>query len=208
MAWQTLPDRRAQSGHDRAWLPISDAAQALGVSTSTLRAWAAEGRVPHVRTAGGHRRFDPGELAAWLAALPAPRAPRAPRAAHVVPSPAAAQLLERRAADIAARADAEFGLGADQLQAARDWILLVAHALRTGRVDRALDSAAAHGRAHGRAGSSARAAMAGALSVERAVDDVLAGEPVAADERDRVDALIRGMLVRMADAWAEARAGA
>jgi excisionase family DNA binding protein len=53
------------------WLSVSAAARALGVSPSTLRLWASEGRVPHVRTAGGHRRFDPDVLRDWLARQPA-----------------------------------------------------------------------------------------------------------------------------------------
>jgi excisionase family DNA binding protein len=30
-----------------------------GVSTETVRAWARDGRIPSVRTPGGHFRFDP-----------------------------------------------------------------------------------------------------------------------------------------------------
>lgn len=206
MGSQALPERRPRMGHDRAWLPISAAARALGVSTSTLRAWAAEGQVPHVRTAGGHRRFDPDELADWLTARPAPGTPREERSTHIAPSRAAADVLEHRAAEIAARADAAFGLGADQRRAARGWVLVVAQALRTGRMADALERAGAHGRAHGLAGSSAQATMAGALAVERAVDDVLAGEALPPEERDHVDAVLRRMTVRIADAWA--RAGA
>jgi len=37
---------------------ISTAAQALGVSTSTLRRWEAGGRLIPVRTEGGQRRYD------------------------------------------------------------------------------------------------------------------------------------------------------
>lgn len=36
---------------------LSEAAAIAGVSSSTLRRWADEGRVPSFRTAGGHRRF-------------------------------------------------------------------------------------------------------------------------------------------------------
>lgn len=204
MGSRALPDRRPRLGHDRAWLPISAAAHALGVSTSTLRAWAADGQVPHVRTAGGHRRFDPDELADWLAARPAPGTPREERSTHITPSPAAADVLERRAADIAARADAEFGLGADQRRAARGWVLVAAQALRTGRMADALERASAHGRTHGLAGSTPQATMAGALAVERAVDDVLAGEALPRPDRDHVDAVLRRMTVRIADAWARA----
>jgi excisionase family DNA binding protein len=39
--------------NDGPWLSVSGAARALGVSPSTLRLWASEGRIPHVRTAGG-----------------------------------------------------------------------------------------------------------------------------------------------------------
>lgn len=40
----------------------SEAAAALGVSTSTLQKWAQQGRVPCDHTAGGHRRYDIDEL--------------------------------------------------------------------------------------------------------------------------------------------------
>jgi excisionase family DNA binding protein len=40
------------------WLSISAASQLLGVSLPTLRRWSDEGRVPSVRTLGGHRRFS------------------------------------------------------------------------------------------------------------------------------------------------------
>jgi excisionase family DNA binding protein len=40
------------------WLSLAEAAQLLGVHPSTLRRWSDEGRVPSVRTEGGHRRFE------------------------------------------------------------------------------------------------------------------------------------------------------
>jgi diguanylate cyclase (GGDEF)-like protein/PAS domain S-box-containing protein/excisionase family DNA binding protein len=43
-------------------LAIGEAAQALGVSVSTLRRWADSGQVATVRTAGGHRRFPTQEI--------------------------------------------------------------------------------------------------------------------------------------------------
>lgn len=39
-------------------LPISDAADLLGVSITTLRRWEVEGRLVPIRTASGHRRYD------------------------------------------------------------------------------------------------------------------------------------------------------
>jgi excisionase family DNA binding protein len=40
------------------WISISKACQLLGVSHPTLRRWSDEGRVPSVRTLGGHRRYS------------------------------------------------------------------------------------------------------------------------------------------------------
>lgn len=53
---------------DSSELSVSQAARLLGVSVSSLRAWAAVGDVPHARTAGGHRRFRRDDLQGFLAA--------------------------------------------------------------------------------------------------------------------------------------------
>ena len=42
----------------KKFVSIGTAAQALGVSTSTLRRWEASGRLTPVRTEGGQRRYD------------------------------------------------------------------------------------------------------------------------------------------------------
>jgi len=191
---------------ERAWLPISDAARALGVSTSTLRAWSAEGRVPHVRTAGGHRRFNPAALADWLATSPDPATPRTERSTHVSPRPAAADALAdriERIADLAADAH-----GGDPPRVTRDRVLVLAQALRTGRLGEALERADAFGRAHGAAGSPAERALEPALRFERAVDEALSEPPMALtpDDRDHVSATIRRITVRVADSWAAATA--
>ncbi|MCW3003256.1 MAG: domain S-box/diguanylate cyclase protein [Conexibacter sp.] len=47
---------------DEPTMALSDAAEALGVSASTLRRWADSGRLGVVRTAGGHRRFSAGDV--------------------------------------------------------------------------------------------------------------------------------------------------
>ncbi len=41
---------------------IGEAAEALGVSITTLRRWEADGKLVAKHTAGGHRRYDLGEL--------------------------------------------------------------------------------------------------------------------------------------------------
>ncbi len=46
------------------WLPLSKAAERVGVHASTLRRWADSGHVRYVITAGGHRRFSERDIAA------------------------------------------------------------------------------------------------------------------------------------------------
>lgn len=50
---------RAPVPDDRAYLTTGEAARILGVSPKTVSRWAAAGRIPHVVTPGGHRRFSP-----------------------------------------------------------------------------------------------------------------------------------------------------
>ena len=56
------------------WLPMGEASALLGVSTATLRRWAAEGRVATFTTPGGHRRFSRSAVEALLPQRPAKRA--------------------------------------------------------------------------------------------------------------------------------------
>jgi diguanylate cyclase (GGDEF)-like protein/excisionase family DNA binding protein len=63
---------------DEQTVPLGEAAEALGLSTSTLRRWADSGRIRAVRTAGGHRRFPVSELQR-LKSAPALLAPPALR---------------------------------------------------------------------------------------------------------------------------------
>ncbi len=50
-----------------AFLGIGDAARRLGLSVDTVRQLESSGQLKAVRTAGGHRRFAPAALDAWLA---------------------------------------------------------------------------------------------------------------------------------------------
>lgn len=38
-------------------LPPGEVAKLLGVSSKTLSRWASEGKIPSIRTLGGHRRY-------------------------------------------------------------------------------------------------------------------------------------------------------
>lgn len=62
--WPTSSYRRQERGGRT--LTASEAAAVLGVSVATVRGWADQGRLPSHRTLGGHRRFDLGQLRAWL----------------------------------------------------------------------------------------------------------------------------------------------
>jgi excisionase family DNA binding protein len=44
------------------WLSLREAAEMMGVHTSTVRNWADQGRLPVHRTQGGHRRFRRNEV--------------------------------------------------------------------------------------------------------------------------------------------------
>jgi excisionase family DNA binding protein len=48
-------------------MTVGQAARILGVTPQTVSRWADEGRLPHDRTEGGHRRFRVADIAALLA---------------------------------------------------------------------------------------------------------------------------------------------
>jgi excisionase family DNA binding protein len=45
-----------------AYLTAAQVAERLGVSAKTVTRWAKEGRLAHLRTLGGHRRYDPDQI--------------------------------------------------------------------------------------------------------------------------------------------------
>ena len=62
-----MPDEAAEG----PTVGLSGAAAIAGVSVSTLRRWADEGRLPSFRTPGGHRRFRVADVQRALAPVPA-----------------------------------------------------------------------------------------------------------------------------------------
>jgi excisionase family DNA binding protein len=48
------------------WLSLQEASRMLGVHPATLRQWADSGKIPTVRTPGGHRRFAESDVRALL----------------------------------------------------------------------------------------------------------------------------------------------
>jgi excisionase family DNA binding protein len=51
-------------GEDDNWVSVAAAARALHVHPTTVRRYAAAGKVPYVKTVGGHRRFRVSDLLA------------------------------------------------------------------------------------------------------------------------------------------------
>ena len=216
MSAATTRTRRSEG----PWLSVSAAAKALGVSPSTLRLWASEGRVPHVRTAGGHRRFDPEVLRQWLARRPArPARPARASTVDIAVAPELAEALRPRADRVSDAVEslvegpAETAYrrlpSAERRGVVRAWVDALADAFEIGSLADALDRAETYGRGHGLAGSSAEVTLGGSLALERAIDRALEEEPPALDETQRRDvvAAMSQLTVRVATAWAAAVAG-
>lgn len=136
-------DDGAAAAHDHEpTLTLGEAAEALGMSASTLRRWADAGRIRSIRTSGGHRRFPMREvqrLARLAQHEPVVRSVQPP----VGPLPALGELLTAAAADLAGDcAPAVYDgtrtgwfvspAGRDQVER---WALGVAAGARTGDYD-------------------------------------------------------------------------
>lgn len=201
------------------WVSISAAARALGVSTSTLRVWASEGRIPHVRTAGGHRRFNPEGLRDWLANQPGNATPLPRRAAfRLEPAPTLAHSIRGAAETVLGTIEqhlegqplSEFRRLAENERRATvlAWLDTLADAFAAGTLSVALEQASNYGRAHGLAGSSAELALTGSLALERALEDALARAGANERQCQQVTAAMATLSLRVAVSWAEAAADA
>jgi excisionase family DNA binding protein len=200
-------------------LSVSAAARLLGVSSSSLRAWAAAGLVPHVRTPGGHRRFELDELVRWLAQRGgAPPAP-VPHSSELVPTRvepmlALAGALRERADAVVAAFEQELAQGRGGPASARApagrrarvlaAVESLADALERGDLGDCYREAEWEGFRHGASGQPGDAVVTEALALRRAVDRELhplcAGRPL--DQRALERALDR-MAVRVASGYAE-----
>lgn len=147
---------------------LQTAADALGVSASTLRRWADSGRIRAVRTAGRHRRFPVTEVRRVSArgkGKPEPARPRLPSR----PAPAVAELISAHGAalrDAAVRAMYDDGHAAGWFAsdgarpALSEWTAALAAAFRSGQYQATV--AATNGLVR-------RARLAGASMLERYV---------------------------------------
>lgn len=199
-------------------LSVSAAARLLGVSPSSLRAWAAAGLVPHARTAGGHRRFDADDLLRWLAehggSLPAPAPASEPSSepdARVRPLP---ERAERVRADLDATLTALEGemtgrgrAGADGWTAMRarlgETIIAVADGLESGDLSAVYRATEWEGFRHGAVGQPGDGPIAGALALRRALHGPLAPGEAPDDERRALERCLDALPIHAAAGYAE-----
>ncbi len=180
-------------------LTASEAAALIGVSVATVRGWADHGVLPSHRTVGGHRRFESGELRAWMrargATMPAPVAGVGRKSKDVPPCPAMARYLNGRTRAIVDRVVAGYRDDVPTLstrptdaairrQATRS-LRIVTAALETGSVTRSVARAELAGFSDGthHDGPAAsliqltRVVMAIACEAQAAVDDRTVDDP-------------------------------
>ncbi len=198
-------------------LSVSAAAQVLGVSSSSLRAWAAEGRVPCLRTPGGHRRFEYDELASWLerrgGSPPEPRE----RVQELVPTrmdrmESAGAALRSLLPAIIDTFEGELAgarrPGARSLSARRrrlgSAIEGLAQAIEDGDLGACYREAEWEGFRHGASGQPGDVPVTEALVLRRAVDRALS-EPFATRgaERRAIERALDRMAVRVAAGYAD-----
>jgi excisionase family DNA binding protein len=199
-------------------LSVSAAARLLGVSSSSLRAWAAAGRVPHVRTPGGHRRFELDELVRWLAERGGAPPAQQQRLQELVPTrieamPALAEALDEATDEVVAAFEDELArsrpAGAGRPSSARHSRVLgalgsLAEALQAGDLAECYREAEWEGFRHGASGQAGDAPVTEALALRRAVDRVLG--PTFAErphEQRAVERALDRMAVRVAAGYAD-----
>lgn len=199
-------------------LSVSAAARMLGVSPSSLRAWAAAGRVPHVRTRGGHRRFEREVLIRWLAERGGGPPALQPRTTELLPTrvepmPDTASLVLERRRELLDAFEEELArsraTSAVRASAARHTRILatveaVSEGLDRGDLSTFLRDAEWEGFRHGAAGQPGDVPVTEALALRRAFDRVMAGELAESPERRRgLERAMDRMAVRVAAGYAE-----
>jgi diguanylate cyclase (GGDEF)-like protein/excisionase family DNA binding protein len=145
----TMRAAGGSTGEQEPTMTLGDAAEALSLSTSTLRRWADAGRIKTLRTSGGHRRFALRDVQRLSAA----RSARHKATVRSIPTPVEplpdlSDALRTAAPELAttcARAVYEgahtgwFGSRTGRQQVER-WALAVAVGARTGEYETAIEA--------------------------------------------------------------------
>lgn len=141
-------------------LSLGQAAQALGISTTTARRWADDGRLRVTRTAGGHRRFAVAEVRRLLAERGRPAI--APAAPPRRPLPTLGRLVEEHGAQLAELSwrglygDLQVGffIAPEGAAATERWLDALASAAETGNYEMLHEATRAFMRAAAQASTS------------------------------------------------------
>ena len=212
------PDQQTAGAVRGELLSVSAAARMLGVSPSSLRAWAASGRVPHVRTPGGHRRFRREELVDWLAEHGGEPPAQSPRTQELVPSridpmPDLAAAMAKLRPELVQVFEEELVRtrigGAHRASAARQTrvsgtLETLTEGIRTGDLAGALREAEWEGLRYGAAGQHGDIPVTEALALRRAVDRVLESSFTAAPQQQRtVERALDRLAIRVAAGYAD-----
>jgi len=143
-----------------ATLSLGQAAQVLGISTTTARRWADDGRLGTTRTAGGHRRFALSEVRRLLAergrpAIAPTEPPKRalPTLAHLTESHGT-QLAELSWRGLYGELRSGFFVDPEGVDAAERWLGAVASAAETANYEMLHEATSALMRAAQRAGAS------------------------------------------------------
>lgn len=143
-----------------ATLSLGQAAQALGISTTTARRWADDGRLGATRTAGGHRRFALSEVRRLLAERGRPAI--APAEPPRRPLPGLAQLAESHGTQLAelswrslyGELQTGFFIAAEGVEATERWLGALASAAETANFEMLHEATSAFMRTAERSGAS------------------------------------------------------
>jgi excisionase family DNA binding protein len=141
-------------------LSLGQAAQALGISTTTARRWADDGRLGATRTAGGHRRFAVSEVRRLLAERGRPAIVPAELPRRTLPGLArlaedhGTQLAELSWRSLYGELRMGFFVEPEGLEAAERWLGAIASAAETANYEMLHEATGALMRAAERAGSS------------------------------------------------------
>lgn len=197
-------------------LSVSAAARMLGVSPSSLRAWAAAGRVPHRRTQGGHRRFEFDALVEWLAERGGGPPTEKSGPQELVPTrvPRMSELagaIRSGKADIVNSFENELQRGrsggrgsATRRSRVRGTLDVLAESLDLGDLSAAFREAEWEGFRNGAAGSGGEAPVTEALALRRAIDQVVvAHTDEAGSGRRTIQRALDRLVVRVASGYAE-----
>jgi excisionase family DNA binding protein len=216
-----MTERTAAQSATQELVSVSVAARMLGVSASSLRAWAAAGVVPHRRTGGGHRRFDVAELKDWLdarggsapgAATPAAPPELLPTRIDTLPGIAASirraerQIVDEVENEIAlsgARASVRASASRDRRVSAA--VTTLAAAVESGDLAGSFREAEWQGFRSGAAGAPGETSIVEPLAFRRAVERTVAADLQESPEGERrlLERALDRMVIRTAVGYSE-----